>query len=124
MAIDMTVILQDRPGTIADMGEALGKIGVNILGAAGFPCEGKGIMHILVEDVDASAARKALEENGFEVGPDRPVLVMDLEDKPGELGGIARRIGAAGVNIDLLYLTANKSLVMGVDDMDKAPPAR
>ncbi len=33
MAKDLTVILEDRPGTIADMGEALGKAGVNIEGA-------------------------------------------------------------------------------------------
>jgi hypothetical protein len=121
MATDLTVILQDRPGTLADMGEALGNAGINIVGTAGFPCEGKGVIHILVED--AAAARKALEEKGFEVSSDRPVLVLDIEDKPGELGDISRRIANAGVNIDLLYVTASKSLVLGVDDMDKARAA-
>jgi hypothetical protein len=121
MATDLTVILQNRPGTVADMGEALGNAGVNIMGAAGFPCEGKGIMHILVED--AAAARKALEDKGFEVSPDREVMVLEIEDTPGELGGITRRIANAGVNVDLLYLTASKSLVLGVDDMDKARAA-
>jgi len=121
MATDLTVTLENRPGTVADMGEALGNAGINILGAAGFPCEGKGIMHILVED--AAAARKALEEKGFEVSPDREVIVLEVQDTPGELGSISRRIANAGVNMDLLYLTAGKSLVMGVDDMDKARAA-
>ena len=40
---DLTIFLEDRPGTLADMGEALGKAGVNIEGASGFPCEGKGL---------------------------------------------------------------------------------
>ena len=121
MATDLTVTLQNRPGTMADMGEALGNAGINILGAAGFPCEGVGVMHILVED--AAAARTVLEGKGFEVSADRPVLVIDVEDTPGELGGIARRIADAGVNTDLLYVTASKSLVLGVDDLDKARAA-
>ncbi|NIT57181.1 MAG: amino acid-binding protein, partial [Phycisphaerae bacterium] len=37
MAKDLTVILEDRPGTVADMGEALGKAGINIEGGCGFP---------------------------------------------------------------------------------------
>jgi len=55
MPKDLTVVLEDRPGTLADVGEALGKAGINIDGLCGFPCQGKGILHILVED--AAAAR-------------------------------------------------------------------
>lgn len=58
MAKDLTVVLEDRPGTIAHMGEALGKAGINIDGGCGFPCEGKGVLHILVED--AADARRVL----------------------------------------------------------------
>jgi hypothetical protein len=49
MTTDLTVILADRPGTLADVGEALGKSGINIDGMCGFPCEGKGVLHILVD---------------------------------------------------------------------------
>lgn len=121
MATDLTVILQNVPGTLADMGETLGNAGINILGAAGFPSEGKGVIHILVED--AVAARNALEAKGFEVSADLPVLVLEIEDNPGELGGIARRMADAGVNIDQFYLDASKNLVLGVDDIDKARAA-
>ena len=69
MAKDLTVILEDHPGTLADMGEALGKAGINIDGLCGFPCQGKGTIHILVED--AAAARRALEERGLEVRDER-----------------------------------------------------
>lgn len=121
MATDLTVTMQDKPGTLADMGEALGNAGINILGGAGIPCQGEGIIHILVED--AAAARTALEAKGFGVSSDRPVLVLDIQDKPGELGSITRRIANAGVNTDFYYLTAGKSLVLGVNDMDKARAA-
>jgi hypothetical protein len=115
---DLTVLLENKPGTLADMGEALGNAGINIDGMCGFPCEGKGIIHILVED--ASPARKALEEAGIDVKDARPVLVRDIPDKSGELGRTCRRAAAAGVNIDLLYVAAGSRVVFGVDDIDKA----
>lgn len=121
MMKDLTVILEDRPGTLADMGEALGKAGINIEGSCGFPSEGKGVGHILVED--AAAARRALEEIGIEVGDEREVLVLEIEDRPGALGEVSRRIANAGVNIDLCYLATNTRLVIGADDLDKARAA-
>jgi len=121
MMKDLTVILEDRPGTLADMGEALGKAGINIEGACGFPSEGKGVGHILVED--AAAARRALEAVGIEVGDEREVLVLEIEDRPGALGEVGRRIANAGANIDLVYLATNTRLVIGADDLDKARAA-
>ncbi len=121
MAKDLTVILEDRPGTAADMGEALGKAGVNIEGGCGFPIEGRGVIHILVED--AVAARRALQQAGLEVRDERQVLVLEIEDRPGVMGNISRRIAKAGVNIDLMYLATNNRMVIGVDDIDKARAA-
>jgi len=121
MAIDLTVILEDRPGTLADMGEALGKAGINIEGLCGFPSEGKGVIHILVED--GPTARRALDEAGLQVHSERQVLILDVEDRPGEFGRICRRIANAGVNIDLVYLATNTRLVVGADDLDKARAA-
>ncbi len=121
MAKDLTVILEDRSGTLADMGEALGKAGINIDGLCGFPCQGKGTIHILVED--AAAARRALEERGLEVRDEREVLILEVEDRPGAGGNVTRRIANAGVNIDLLYRTTKTRLVMGVDDLEKARAA-
>ena len=121
MAKDLTVILEDRPATLADMGEALGKAGINIEGCCGFRSEGKGVIHILVEDV--AAARRELQQAGIEVRGEREVLVLEGEDRPGALGDITRRIAKAGANIDLVYLAANTRLVIGADDLDKARSA-
>ena len=52
------------------------------------------------------------------------MLVVDVEDRPGSMDEVARRIGDAGVNIDLVYTTFGEvRLVLGVDDMDKARAA-
>ena len=125
MAKDLTVVLENRPGTFAEMGEATGRAGVNIDGLCGFPCEGSGMLHILVDD--ATSARRALEAAGFEVGEDRDVLLLregvDFEDRPGALGEVTRRIADAGVNIDLMYSTWNGEVVLGADDVEKARAA-
>lgn len=118
---DLTVILKNQPGTLADLGEALGKAGINIEGLCGFPCEGKGVIHILVED--AAAARRALEAIGLEVRGEREVLALEIEDRPGAFGEITRRIANAGLNTDLCYVASNTRLVLGTDDLDKARAA-
>jgi hypothetical protein len=121
MATDLTVILADHPGTLAALGEALGNAGINIDGMCGFPCEGKGVLHILVED--AAAARIALTQTGHEVRDEREVLVIEIEDRPGAFGEMARRIADAEVNFDLTYLATNTRLVVGAGDLDKARAA-
>jgi hypothetical protein len=100
---DLTVTLEDRPGTLADLGEATGRAGINIEGISGTTQEGPGAIHILVQD--AAAARAVLDEAGIEVGGERDVLVVDVEDHPGTMGEVARRIASAGVNIELVYTT-------------------
>jgi hypothetical protein len=115
---DMTVILEDRPGSLAKMGEALGKAGVNIDGICGVSVEGKGLIHVLVQEPEN--ARRALEANDIEVAGESDVLVVEVEDRPGVLGNIARRLASADVNIQLAYLATSTRLVLGVDDLAKA----
>ena len=121
MTKDLTIILQDRPGTLADVGEKLGKAGINIEGLCGFPCEGKGILHILIED--GEGAQAALEAAGQTVQEMRDVLVIDIEDKPGEFGKICRQIADAGVNVDLAYAASQTRMVLGPEDLEKARTA-
>src|SRR5437588_2665478 len=121
MATDLLVVLQDRPGTLADLGEALGKAGVHIDGISGMAVAGEGFAHILVED--ASAARQALQGSGIEVRSESDVVVVDVQDRPGTLGEIARKMADAGVNITFGYLATDTRLVLGADDVDKARSA-
>ena len=121
MAKDLTVVLKNQPGTLADLGEVLGQAGVNVDGIAGFAIDGQGIAHLLVED--AAGARKAIEGAGIEVREEADALVIDVQDRPGELGKIARKIANAGVNVTFGYLATNNRLVLGADDIAKAKSA-
>ena len=116
MAQDMVVNLENRPGELARMGEALGNAGVNMLGVCA-TTEGGAEVHLLVED--AGAARDALSGAGIEVSREREMLVVPVQEQPGELGRVARALADAGVNIELAYL-AETGAAIGVDDMEKA----
>lgn len=121
---DLTVILKNKPGMLADMGEILGQNNINMEGICGFPLQDEGIIHILVED--ETTTKWVLEAAGFEVRAVREVLVMDVGNiagKPGTGGKIARKIGEAGVNIDLIYFAEHNKLVLGVDNMKRAKTA-
>jgi hypothetical protein len=117
MAMDLTVYLEDTPGSLAGMGEVLGEAGINIDGFCGMIHEGEGHIHILVDD--PSTARAVLEEFGIEVGDEQEVLVLEVEDQPGALGRIARTIAEAGINIELSYLATNTRLVIATDDVER-----
>jgi hypothetical protein len=124
MPKDLTVVLQDRPGELARLGEATGSAGVNIQGMCAFTGEGRGIIHVLVDDPKASAARRALEDAGMGVADEREVLVVDMEDRPGTLGELARTLAEANVNIELVYTTfGGIKLVIATDDLESARAA-
>ena len=122
MPADLTVILEDRPGELARLGAATGQAGINIEGMCALTGEGKGFIHILVED--GPAAREALEEAGMGVADEREVLVVDVENRPGTLGEVAQRLAEASVNIELVYTTfGGVRLVIATDDLDSARAA-
>lgn len=114
---DLTIRLEDRPGALAQMGEALGKAGVSIEGGGAFSVNGDGVAHFLFEDGDA--ATMALETAGIKVVACRAVLVQKLkQDVPGQLGMLTRMMADAGVNIDVLYSDHAHQLILVVDDFD------
>jgi hypothetical protein len=121
---DFTVILEDEPGQLARLGEATGSVGANILGMAAFTGEGRGVIHLLFDDDAAPRARAAIEAAGLGLADDREVLVVDIHDKPGTLGELARELSEANVNIELAYTTfGGVRLVIATDDLENARAA-
>jgi len=113
---DLAIALEDRPGALAEMGEALGRAGVSIEGGGAFVVGGVGVAHVLVED--AAAASQALAAAGIPVVRARDVLLQRLDQaEPGQLGAMTRRLAEAGVNIEVLYSDHDHRLVLVVDDM-------
>jgi hypothetical protein len=124
MPRNLTVVLRDEPGQLAALGEATGRAGVNIDGLCAFTGEGRGIIHLLFSDDVVGRARTALEEAGLGVADDREVLVVDIQDRPGTIGELARELGDANVNIELIYSTfGGVKAVIATDDIENARAA-
>lgn len=115
---DFTLIPDDQPGVLARLGEACGAAGINIEGISAFTGQGKGLVHVLVNDPEEALA--TLSEAGFDVRAARDVLVLDIADEPGALGDACRKYADAGVNIEQAYVAGGPRLVLVVDDIDKA----
>ena len=115
---DLAIALENRPGALAKMGEALGRVGVSIEGGGAFVFDGHGLAHFLFED--GAAARDALEAAGIRVLAESDVLVQRLDQaEPGQLGKIARRMADAGINIEVLYSDHHDQLILVVDYHEK-----
>ena len=121
MPTDLTVILEHRPGELARLGEITGEAGVSIRGLAAFTGEGRGVVHLLLDDDTVARAREALERAGMGVADQREVLVADIEDRPGALGELARRLAEANINVELAYTTfGGVKVVIASDDLASA----
>ena len=119
MATDLTIYVDDRPSELARLGGVLGRAGVNIEGFCAVTSGGgQAEIHVLVED--AAEALAALAAAGLEVGLEQEVAVVQLEDRPGALGDVSRRLGDAGINLTLAYLATNTRLVFAADNLAEA----
>jgi hypothetical protein len=118
---DLTIELEEKAGTVAAAAEALGKAGVNIEGICGFVVGDKGIGHVLV--ADATKARQALHTAGARVVNEQDALVVEIEDKPGSLGKVTRKIADAGVSLNAVYLATKTRVVLASRDLEKARAA-
>src|SRR3954453_21783780 len=115
MAVDLVIDIENTPGAWAQVAAAISDAGVNIAAAT---CVGSGEraeLHILVPR--AEAARHSLEISHLGVTREREVVVVDVEDTPGVLADLTRRIAGAGVDLDLVYVATRNRVVFGAHDL-------
>jgi hypothetical protein len=115
MAVDLVIDVVNSPGALARVAAAISDAGVNIAAAT---CVGPGEqaeLHILVPH--AEAAKHALAISHVAVTREREVVVVDVEDRPGVLADLTRKIARAGVNLDLVYIATRNRVVFGADDV-------
>jgi hypothetical protein len=117
MAFDLAIDVDNKPGALAEVAQAISDAGVNIAAAT---CVGPGDraeMHILVKH--AEAARHALGAiSHLAVSREREVVVVDVDDRPGVLADLTRKIAKASVDLDLVYVATQNRVVFGAPDID------
>jgi hypothetical protein len=116
MSVDLVIEVDNTPGALARVAAAISDAGVNIAAATCTASSERAELHILVPH--AEAARHSLAISQVQVSHEREVVVIDVEDRPGELADLTRTIAAAGVNIDLVYVATHNRVVFGSPDLD------
>jgi len=118
------VELEDRPGSLASVAEALGERGINITAISGVTAGTAGAVGLLTNDEPGT--REVLKVTGVKVR-EIGLVSVSLEHKAGTLGEITRKLADAGVNIQLLLPTgmsgSNVTVALGVDNVEAAQQA-
>jgi hypothetical protein len=116
MVVDLVIDIENTPGAHAQVAAAISDAGVNISAAT---CIGPGEraeVHILVPH--AEAAKHALAISHVAVTREREVVVVEVEDHPGVLADLTRKIAKAGVDLDLVYVATRNRVVFGAPSIE------
>jgi hypothetical protein len=118
------VELENRPGSLAELCEALGERGINISGVSGSAWDDDGAVGLITND-DAGT-RSVLDARDADYR-ECDLVAASLEDRPGSLGGAARRLADAQVNVEAIIptgMTGNRvTVAFAVDDGGRAREA-
>ncbi len=96
MANQFVIQLPNRPGSLADLSEILGARGVDLRAIGGGGIGDSG--HLIFKTSDDAVTRAVLEEGNYEFIEGESLLV-EVDDQPGGMARVARRLADAGVNI-------------------------
>jgi hypothetical protein len=122
-AKEFTIRLEDRPGSLGKLCQALAEQSVNILAFQSFPLEkGKSSVRLILDNL--AVAKSVLDRQKTDY-TETEVAKVTLTHRPGELARAAARLGEAGINIDYGYCGVDPStnatmLLLGVADAGKA----
>lgn len=117
-AKELKIRVEDRPGMLGEVAEALGEQKVNIRGMNAWVEGSEGVVRLVVDKLPA--ARKVLAKRGWKP-EELDVLEVEVPDRPGALGALAAALGAAGVNITHAFVGSGPArkvtVFLGVSDL-------
>src|SRR3954454_7294230 len=117
MAVDLVIDIENAPGALARVAAAISDAGVNVAAATCMGTGERAELHILVKH--AGAAKHALAiSHDVTITREREGVVVEVEDRPGVLADLTRKVAAAGVDLDLVYVATRNRVVFGAHDID------
>ena len=123
MAQQFIVQLKNEPGALANLAEALAERGVDLRAIGGGGLGDTG--HVILTTADDDTARQVLIDGGYTYFEGESLLA-EVDDQPGGMAKIARRLADAGVNIHghlFIGRWGDRAMfAFVVDDPEKARP--
>lgn len=113
-AYDFTIVVPHTKGSVATLAEELRREKINIEGLCAVEENGSVIFHLLT--TNRAAAGGAITKVGYKVTREAEVIVERVENHPGMLGNVTRRLADAGINLTVAYLASDTRLVLGCEN--------
>jgi hypothetical protein len=119
---ELTIRMEDRPGTLGKVCRALADQEVNILAFQSIPSEGVSLVRVVLDN--PTTAKKVLDTERVKY-TETDVAQVELAHRPGELARAAAKLGEANININYAYggvdpTTATPLLIFGVAEVAQA----
>jgi hypothetical protein len=100
-AKQLSAWIEDRPGMLGQVADALGEAKVSIRAFMAATFDGRGFVRVVVDK--PAVARRVFQKHGWETTAD-DVVEVRVRDRPGALGEVADRLGSKGVNVLYAYV--------------------
>ena len=121
---DLVIHLTHRPGELADITNALSLKDVNIKSVAAMAVGNQALLRFIPDDLEAARSALAAANLRFE---EKELVTMLLENRAGELTGVAAKLAEAGLNLEAVYVVGLAGdlieLAIAADDPKKAKKA-
>ena len=101
----LTIALENKPGTLAHVAKALADAKVNILAVLGSTAGAQGSAQVVVDNINK--AKKALGAAGLSY-TEGTLEQFELHNKPGALAHLTEKLAKKGINVDCAYATVHK----------------
>lgn len=119
----ISVFLENRPGTLAEATDVLSKGGVNLRALSVADTRDFGILRLIVDDQEKALA--VLKEAGFATTVTQ-VLAAIIPDDPGSLSRVLHALAQASISVEYTYaflaekVEKGAVVVLRVDQVEKA----
>lgn len=104
---EITVMTDNRLGSLATIAEALGGVGVNIEAIAAYALDSKAVFRLLTNDI--TTTKKTLSKIPGVEYTEADIIVVKMSNRPGELGKITRKLANKNVNLESIYIVSKEA---------------
>lgn len=98
---DFSIQLADRPGELARVTNALSLYGVNLKTVTALKFGDQASLRLIPDNDESTRSALSAANIPFE---ENEIAVVLLENRAGELTGVAAKLGEAGVNLEAAYV--------------------
>src|SRR5512139_3723547 len=118
----ISIFLENKPGTLAEVTRILGEAGINIRALSLADTKDFGILRLIVND--NQKAKHVLGSKGFTVRRTE-VVAVEVPDRPGGLAEILKVLSESNISVEYLYAFVqqtgqNAIIIFRFDETDRA----